>query len=115
MTSDLTFRRLSIVNAARCDKWQMGKDWSIAEWTNSLSGEAGEAGNVAKKLIRIRDGMIGNGDMSKEELEKKLEHEIADVVIYADLISYKLNFDLGKAVQTKFNKKSEELGFEEKL
>jgi NTP pyrophosphatase (non-canonical NTP hydrolase) len=62
-----------------------GHDWSIAEWTNAMAGEAGEACNIAKKMIRGDYGddvELGVGE---------LMDEIADVVIYADLVCQRLN------------------------
>lgn len=86
-----------------------GHDWSIAEWTNALAGEAGEACNIAKKLIR---GDYGN------DLELgigELMDEIADVVIYADLVCQRVGKKLRIAVLKKFNEKSEQVGSDVRL
>ena len=81
-----------------------GHDWSIAEWTNAMAGEAGEACNIAKKLIR---GDYGDD----EELGiGELLDEIADVVIYADLVCQRVNRKLEIAVHNKFNEVSERIG-----
>jgi NTP pyrophosphatase (non-canonical NTP hydrolase) len=77
-----------------------GSDWSIAEWTNAMAGEVGEACNVAKKIRR------GDYDGDIELARRLLLSEIADVVIYADLICQQLNASLGDAVRQTFNEKS---------
>ena len=57
-----------------------------------MAGETGEACNLIKKLRRgeaVRPETIGE--------------EIADVVIYADLLAARLGLDLGECVRAKFN------------
>lgn len=91
--------------------------WSIAEWTNAMQGEAGEAGNIAKKLIRIRYSTRGNkkGDGGHAKLLKALAQEIADTVVYADLCLASEGISLSDAVRDAFNRKSKEIGFKFKL
>lgn len=111
----LDFNRLREVNVSRCvNAFKHAlDDWSCAEWGNATAGECGEACNVAKKLIRIRDGMqIHNKGATLETLQAALADEIADMVIYADLWAASQGIDLGKAIIKKFNEKSEELGTE---
>jgi NTP pyrophosphatase (non-canonical NTP hydrolase) len=57
-----------------------------------MSGEVGETCNLLKKLKRDKNIPI-----------KDIAHEIADVVVYADLLAYKLGIDLGEAIREKFN------------
>lgn len=82
------------------------EDWSPAEWSNAMAGEAGEACNMTKKLLR--DGPE-NVDM------EELGNEIADVVIYADLLATRMGFRLEDLVRRKFNKVSRKKGFEVEL
>lgn len=91
--------------------------WSIAEWTNAMQGEAGEAGNIAKKLIRIRYNTRGNrkGDGGHVKLLKALAQEIADAVVYADLCLASEGISLSDAVRDTFNRKSKEIGFNFRL
>ena len=115
----LSFARLRSTNVQRCVegfRHALGS-WSPAEWTNALCGEAGEAANVAKKMLRHRDGVAGNtgDDKSLEKLREKLGRELADVVIYADLTAASQGLDLGELVRETFNRKSEEIGAKEKL
>lgn len=102
----------SIVNRRRCEEGFKHSldEWSIAEWTNALAGEAGEAANIGKKLIRFRNPVVMlNKGADKEKLEKKLLLELADTVIYADLTAQKLNANLWYYVVKAFNDKSKEM------
>lgn len=97
----LTFSQLRQANMARIpffDHLPDLSDWSVAEWTNALAGEAGEAANFAKKLKR-RDG----GPENEAKLKAALAKELADVVVYADLCAARLGIDLAEAVRAKFN------------
>ena len=96
----LTFRRLRKVNAKRCRKAfpECFPNWSLAEWSNALCGE-GEAANITKKILR--------GDKPYKHFKKDLAKELADVVIYADLLATAGNINLEKAVIDKFNEVSE--------
>lgn len=85
-----------------------GYDWSIAEWTNALAGEAGEASNIGKKLLRH------DYENSQEGIDE-LVKELADVVIYADLVAQRVGRRLDWAVIAKFNEVSERVGSEVKL
>lgn len=132
----LTFSRLSETNGQRCERWH-GPDWrepedawTIADWSNALAGEAGEAANVVKKLRRIDADLWDKqkypgetrGDLvhkppaeARDLLVSRLRNELADVVLYADLLAQKTGIDLGAAVREKFNRVSEEQGFAERL
>lgn len=89
--------------------------WSTSDWYTALIGELGEAGNIVKKLNRVRDGISGNkqGERTESELLEKLAAELADGFIYLDLLAQSLGIDLGAAVLNKFDTKSREIGYEE--
>lgn len=114
----LTFEYLRNANIQRCTS----KDgfshplggWSVAEWGAATGGELGEALNIAKKLIRIRDGVPGNKE-SEAELNKMLADELADVAIYLDLWAASQGIDLEQAIISKFNKTSDKIGSTIKL
>lgn len=90
------------------------EDWSEAEWTNALAGEAGEAANFGKKIIRCSGGVaILNKGQTKEQYVAKLAEELADVVIYADLCAAKIGVNLWEEIIKKFNKTTRELGLDE--
>lgn len=117
--SPLDFYILRVKNQRRCIEGFGHKleSWSCAEWTNAMAGEAGEACNITKKMLRHRDSVAGNkgDDLDLQKLREKLAHEIADVIIYADLVCASQGIDLGEAVRETFNAKSEEIGSPERL
>ena len=115
--SNLTFDQLRAVNVPRCEKWHPpgSLPWSLADWSNALCGEAGELANVIKKIRRQETGARNQGDPTMEELKAMAMNELADVVIYADLLADQLGGDLGQAIKAKFNKVSEKYGFPERL
>lgn len=121
----LTFKEVSDANESRCNRWHDGfpargpEHWTGADWSNAMQGEAGEAGNVVKKLRRIETGGLwGNrksGDTTEAELLDKLASEIADTFLYLDLLATYYGIDIPAAVVSKFNRISEEAGFPERL
>ena len=97
----LTFRRLRKVNVLRCKtafKRRLS-DWSLAEWSNAMAGECGEACNITKKMLR--------GDKNIKEYRNELAKEIADIIVYTDLLAAAADIDLEKAVIEKFNEVSD--------
>jgi len=93
---ELTFSSLQKKNQARCKQVFQVEDWSVTDWACAMAGEAGEACNIAKKMRRGDEG----------EWSELLAEELADVIIYADLLATKMNIDLGQAVVKKFNEVS---------
>lgn len=112
----LTFKALRETSLARCRRWHPGgvADWSLSDWATATAGEMGEACNVVKKLNRERDGIVGN-NLALAELRAQLGHEIADTLIYLDLLAAAAGIDLAAAVVDKFNIVSERNGFPERL
>ena len=117
MGDDLTFRRLRETNARRVERWHgpESEPWSGADWSNAMAEEMGEAANVVKKLRRGETGVVGSNDPSREELLQKLGAELADTIIYADLLAQHYGINLGAAVVWKFDAVSEREGFPERL
>lgn len=118
----LTFEGLSRVNRQRCNRWHPGfpehnkADWSGADWSNALCGEAGELANVVKKIRRLEcEYDQGPSDPPLEDLRVMLADEMADVVCYLDLLATFYDVDLAAAVARKFNAVSERQGFPERL
>lgn len=109
----LTFEMLRYQNKLRCEHGfgHHLDSWSVAEWTNAVAGEVGEACNIAKKMLRIRDDVKWNkADDTLQELKRKLVQELSDAVIYIDLVAASQDIDLGDAVRETFNAKSKEIG-----
>ncbi len=93
----LTFKELRDVNVRRCEEvFHTLENWSLSDWGCALAGEVGEACNLIKKHRR---GEAVDLDLIAEE--------VADAVIYADLLLARMGRDLGEAVRAKFNKVSE--------
>ncbi len=116
---DLTFATVTAANLARSRRWHPGfpddGDWSIADWSNAMCGEAGEVANVVKKLRRYECGLRGQLDPTEPELRAALAEELADVFLYLDLLATKAGVDLPTAIVAKFNKVSVRQGFPDRL
>lgn len=54
-------------------------------------------------------------DEAYNELLGKLADELADVILYADLLARKADIDLDVVIRRKFNRVSEAQGFPERL
>ena len=92
----LTFSKLHEVNKSRCTEvFHTIDEWNPAEWSNAMAGEAGETCNKTKKLLR-------GEDIPLEDIGK----EIADTIIYADLLATRLGINLEQAIINKFNEVS---------
>lgn len=102
----LTFRMLRGANCARLPLFKNGKgerahskpdgsDWSNAQWLQALVGEVGELANLMKKIDRR--------DFEQRRVQYDLESELADIMIYLDLLAMRLGVDLDSAVIAKFN------------
>ena len=92
MNEELTFNHYQKVNRARCEAGFFSLDkWSIAEWTNALAGECGEACNIANKIVR-------DDDNQTESISALIDlaEEIADVIGYADLCMSRIRHELQK-------------------
>jgi NTP pyrophosphatase (non-canonical NTP hydrolase) len=117
----LTFAQVSRINADRANEWHRGfpdhdgTGWTGADWSNAMCGEAGEAANVVKKLRRNECGLRGNVDADPTELVEQLASEIADVILYADLLATKYGIDVPSAIISKFNEISEREGLPQRL
>lgn len=113
----LTLAHLSAVNRARCARWHDPdtEPWTGADWSNAMCGEAGEAANVVKKLRRHETRTSPAGDPGEAALHRALADEIADVLLYLDLLANHYGLDLEACVVPKFNRVSERQGFPERL
>jgi NTP pyrophosphatase (non-canonical NTP hydrolase) len=94
----LSFDDLRKANVARCeDVFHPLDSWSPTDWACAAAGEMGETCNLIKKLRR---GIRWEDEMNFKEA---IAAEIADTVIYLDLLAARLSIDLGRAVAEKFN------------
>jgi len=108
-TDGLTFNTLRRANLQRlplfrdakgrtCHTEVDGSDWSPAQWLQAVVGGLGEYANLRKKVER--------GDMTIEEARPMLAKELADVVIYLDILAFHNGVDLGTATMEKWNETS---------
>lgn len=108
--TDLSFALLRQANETREHEWEAdeptGEGFSLLFLSNAMGGECGEAQNVVKKMERARMGYRGSKATAAD-----LAEELADVVIYLDLLARKAGIDLSEAVTHKFNATSTKLGF----
>lgn len=86
----LTFFRLREVNVERCATWHKGFPddgvWLGVDWANAALGEMGEAANAVKKVRRWDTDTRGALDPDHDILLINLANEIADTLIYLDLV-----------------------------
>lgn len=118
----MTFDDLRVANVRRCETaFHSLHAWLPSQWSNAMAGECGEACNLTKKMDRMWPAgeFIRNWnkpeDQRIEDLEARLAGEIADVIIYADLLAARIGRSLGDIVRDKFNEKSDEIGSPVKL
>ncbi|HWL39402.1 MAG TPA: hypothetical protein VNO75_04115 [Gemmatimonadaceae bacterium] len=118
----LTIQTIQRINVERANRWHDGdfRQWSGLEWAGAMCGEAGESANLAKKLRRCELELDGNRFSDRkpacvEALVAELAHECADTFLYLTLLAARYDIDLATAVRDRFNAKSEEMGFPERL
>ncbi len=113
-------RKLSV---ERCEKYFFKlNDWNVLEWAGAMCGEAGETANFAKKIQRIRTMLRysknqNDGRQLKkiDNLKKELGKEVADTIIYLDLLCASEGIDLEEAIRSKFNEVSKKHKFNKTL
>lgn len=110
---------LRAINQQRCDRWHppTGDDWTLGDWGNAFGGEAGELQNVVKKLRRhqARASTAYNTE-AVEILGQKFAEEVADVLLYLDLLAWKAGVTpeiLEEALMEKFNLVSRANGWDD--
>lgn len=102
----LTFPALRSANVARLPTFRNangepahseadGSDWGLGDWCTAVTGEVGELANLLKKVRR--------GDLTLEQARAAIATELADVVIYLDILAFRCGVDLGEATVAKFN------------
>jgi NTP pyrophosphatase (non-canonical NTP hydrolase) len=107
--SELTFAQIRQFNIAR-DKEVFGEfgTWSIADWAVAFGGEVGETLNKIKKLRKAQGKHVMYSPESVTVDD--IADELADVIVYMDILAYQLGIDLEVAYRKKFNKVSEAIG-----
>ena len=107
----LTFNDLAQANRVRCEsKFHALDAWSPTDWACAMAGECGEACNLVKKIRRLQSHPSWAPQDADRDLVGDVADELADVVIYADLLAQRLGLSLGEAVARKFNVTSRKVG-----
>lgn len=110
----MKYSSLRAANEARQAEWPGASEADLCFRALEMAGEAGEAANKAKKLVRLERGIAnasGHPDVTVEDLAL----ELADVIITTDLLALELGVDLAEYVIRAFNAKSERLGLQTRL
>lgn len=118
MSGRLSFAQLRAANQKRQRERNASfgvKVWSLRDWALAMIGEAGEVCNVVKKFQRIDIDDPATHESEAPYLLANLADELADVVIYVDLLAERAGIDLGAAVADKFNRDSVELALDAML
>lgn len=118
----MDLKAFSKANLARCISKEgfnhTLESWSFAEWTNAIGGELGEAQNLTKKLLRHRDNIAGNLkeiDKDPVSLKRRAAEELGDAMAYIDLAIQNLGEDTEEILRFIWNRKSEEIGYKERI
>jgi NTP pyrophosphatase (non-canonical NTP hydrolase) len=92
--NELSFKDLRVVNVRRNIELykQQLNEWTPTDWACAAAGEMGETCNNIKKLKRGEDLPLSD-----------VADEIADTVIYLDLLAARMGINLDEAVINKFN------------
>lgn len=107
----LTFEKLREINSRRnltLHELYKCRNWDEVDWSNAIAGEAGEICNATKKRSR---GAKPEDQIPLLELGK----EIADTVLYCDLLASHLGLKLEDLVELKFNEVSDRYNCDIKL
>jgi len=99
------------LNQERCDRWHNNKDdWTLGDWGNALAGEVGELCNVVKKIRRHEiNASVKYNTPELFALLDSFSEEVADVLLYLDLLCWKVGIGpdhLLEILKSKFNEVS---------
>jgi NTP pyrophosphatase (non-canonical NTP hydrolase) len=110
-SESLSFDQLRIVDVTRCERIFHRLDyWTPCDWACAMAGECGEVCNAVKKMKRMENGTNTAKDpQTVEEAKAIIADELADTIIYADLLAARLRINLGEAVRKKFNEVSDRM------
>jgi NTP pyrophosphatase (non-canonical NTP hydrolase) len=101
----ISFADLALANLTRNDRWMPNgiAQWSISQWAVAMAGEAGEVCNAVKKLNRIEEQVANLNEPGRRIEDRaaaiaKIGDEIADTVIYLDLLAQRCGLNLGDLI-----------------
>lgn len=104
----ITLWELRQANLARNDLiFHKLEAWSPTDWGCALAGEVGELCNFLKKLKREQGKPLTRESLDRiRQLQLAAAKEIADVLIYLDLLAARIGVQLDTATVEKFNEVS---------
>jgi NTP pyrophosphatase (non-canonical NTP hydrolase) len=104
MSDDLGLRAVREANLRRVrETWRHEQEWSPSDWMTCVLGELGEAANILK--VEMRDH-----NRSAPKDAAALADELADTLLYLDLLAARCGIDLAAAVRAKFDRTSLRVG-----
>jgi NTP pyrophosphatase (non-canonical NTP hydrolase) len=116
--SQLSFAQFDAIGLLRSERWHKTgiHEWSVADWTLAMCGEAGEVANAVKKMKRLECGMQqSNGPEDMAAAHHAVLKEIGDTVAYLSLLAQRMGSSLESCAVIAFNSVSAREGFPEKL
>lgn len=101
----LDFVALRKANVRRCEEvFHPLHAWSLTDGATAAAGERGEACHVIKKMRRAEGSHNDPAqNIQADTGHRALAAEIADTVIYLDLLAARAGIDLEHAIVEKFN------------
>lgn len=115
-----TFGEFAAINKVRCNTLfnHTLESWSLPDWFTAFIGEAGEAGNVLKKMNRLRDQLpdrlnklSDHADRGTEfeELRQLLFKELGDTYAYFDLLCQAAGTSVREVATRRFDEVSQRM------
>lgn len=106
----LDLNPLRAANETRVTRWHPGgvTDWSLSDWANAMHGESGEVTNAIKKWRRVEDDIANQADAeerllnSREKARAAIGAELADTIIYLDLLALRAGLTISSAAVDHF-------------
>jgi hypothetical protein len=113
----LDFGVLRDANVSRLNTtWHPLNDWSPSDWAVCVAGEMGGVCHQLKYLRRAQDKLpSAQVAAERKAIIDALGNELADTVIYLDLLAARMGINLASAVIEKFNDVSIKAGSEVRL
>lgn len=114
------FRKANLARKAQFFKGAQTDNWSIADCFMAAIGELGETANALKKVRRAELGIHnknaeGRQIDSLDQARAQVAGEIGGFMCYLDQLCDIIGLRLEDCIVDEFNKKSEELGFPERI
>jgi NTP pyrophosphatase (non-canonical NTP hydrolase) len=110
----LSFKNFAFFNRKRCIE-SFGEDpleYPMEYWALGLAGEAGE---VAQEVKRLKDAVRNGDEEARRKAFENLCKEIGDVLPYLDMLAQCTGYPLEYLTAKKFNEVSDRRGSDVKI